>query len=283
MDDWVKLNEQYSHVAFNWKGFDGKVHSRENGYRIFYPGEPYVGMPENWDLDVLRQYEHVITWNPAFFEMYRPILNMHLVQGVLGCNPPSPLTERVSFEEKINGVCCLNNVYPNGRPGSIYWLRNEVMQNIGRGLVRHVWAPQDRQWGGSCYQGEVEAPIHHSHPNHLRKISEYKFCLCLESSYHPFWTQGFVTERILNCFRAGTIPIYMGCYNIRDYVPEGSFVDFGEFYGQTRDYDGLSTLLQQMSENEAWYEEIVESNHRWVNTCQLGSVAVLEDLIKLLG
>jgi len=280
MDDWVRLNEQYPHVAFNWKGFDGKIHSREAGYRIFYPGEPFIGHAENWDLNVLRQYDHVITWNPAFYEMYSPVLNMHLVDGVLGCNP-SHRIECVTFENKIDGVCCLNNVYPNNRTGSIYWLRNEVMQNIGGGMVRHVWAPKSRAWGGGCYQGEVESPIHHSHPNQLRKISEYKFCLCLESSYHSFWTQGFITERILNCFRAGTIPIYMGCYNLERYVPDGLYIDFRKYYGQQRDYDGLTERLLSIGKDE--YEKMVAAAYRWVSTCELGSVAVLEELIASLG
>jgi hypothetical protein len=71
----------------------------------------------------------------------------------------------------------------------------------------------------------------------------------------------------------------MGCYNIEDYVPAGSFIDFREFYGQTRDYNGLSELLQQMAGNKDWYKEIVEANHRWVKSCQLGSVQKLEELI----
>jgi hypothetical protein len=61
--------------------------------------------------------------------------------------------------------------------------------------------------------------------------SEYKFSICFENLSY----QGYVTEKIIDCFNAGVIPIYMGAPNINDFVPKNSFIDF-------RDFSSLSEL-----------------------------------------
>lgn len=282
MDDWLRLIEQYPHVAFNYKNFNGPVNTPDRGYLHLYQGEPFIGMRENWDINVLRQYKTVITWNPKFYENYRAVLNMRLVKGVLGCNCPGMLEDPVPWDRKINGVCILNHFSGTGLVGDIYWLRSEVMNNIGGDLARHVWCT--KRWGGEMYQGAVEAPYHHSHPNHLRKISEYKFCVAFESTWHPFWSAGFVTERILNCFRAGTIPIYIGAYDIEQYVPQDLFIDFRAFWPSLkagRDYGAMTAVLQNFSKDR--YEDMVGRAREWVRTCRIGNIPDLEDLLRSLG
>ena len=279
MDEWLRLQQDHPHVAFNYKNFNGGVNTFGNGFHHLYHGEPYIGMPENWDINILRQYQTVITWNPRFYENYRAVINMKLVMGVLGCNAPGLFDDPVTWDRKIHGVCILNNMYGTGRLGDIYWLRNEVMQNLGGKLASHVWCT--KRWGGACYQGAVDSPYHHSHPNQLRKISEYKFCLALESSYHSFWTSGFVTERILNCFRAGTIPIYMGAYDIERYVPTDLFIDFRKYWPSlnvNRDYDQLTRDLETFPKDK--YEDMVGRAREWVKTCRLGSIPDLEGLLR---
>jgi hypothetical protein len=57
---------------------------------------------------------------------------------------------------------------------------------------------------------------------------------------------GLITEKIFDCFAAGTVPIYYGTSNISDYIPESCYVDFSKF----KDYDLLYTYLTEMSEEE---------------------------------
>ena len=61
--------------------------------------------------------------------------------------------------------------------------------------------------------------------------SEYKFSICFENLSY----EGYVTEKIIDCFNSGVIPIYMGAPDINDFVPENSFIDF-------RDFGSLSDL-----------------------------------------
>lgn len=51
-------------------------------------------------------------------------------------------------------------------------------------------------------------------------LARFRYSLAIENSRHPhYWT-----EKISDCFLAGTVPIYWGAPNIRDYFPEDSMI-----------------------------------------------------------
>ena len=56
-------------------------------------------------------------------------------------------------------------------------------------------------------------------------LSNYSFSLCFENMA----MDGYLTEKIFDCFYTGTIPIYLGAPDILDYVPESAFVDCRKF------------------------------------------------------
>ncbi|NTU70753.1 MAG: hypothetical protein HGB10_02890 [Coriobacteriia bacterium] len=87
------------------------------------------------------------------------------------------------------------------------------------------------------YRGEVSAL------GKVEKLSEYRFSLCLENTAFP----GYVTEKIFDCFAAGTVPIYLGAPDIEDYIPKGSFIDLRQF----SDYLSLEQHLRSMTDDEA--------------------------------
>ena len=56
-------------------------------------------------------------------------------------------------------------------------------------------------------------------------LSHYKFCLCFENML----MDGYVTEKIFDCFYAGAIPLYLGATNIRNLVPAEAYIDCSKF------------------------------------------------------
>ncbi len=74
-------------------------------------------------------------------------------------------------------------------------------------------------------------------------IRDYKFHFCLENAQsYP----GYVTEKIFDAMRYGSIPVYLGAPNISDLIPEGCFVDIKKFSG----IDHLFNFLSEMSDAE---------------------------------
>ena len=87
-------------------------------------------------------------------------------------------------------------------------------------------------------------------------LAEYKFALCYES----MGLEGFITEKIFDCFFAGTIPIYLGAPDITNYIPENTFIDKRKF----KNYDDLLFYLSNMNDLE--YEKIRSNIQNFINS-----------------
>lgn len=65
-------------------------------------------------------------------------------------------------------------------------------------------------------------------------LAQYDFCICFENMI----LKGWITEKIFDCFYAGTVPVYWGAPDITDYIPAECFIDMRQFgsYSALRDY-----------------------------------------------
>lgn len=73
-------------------------------------------------------------------------------------------------------------------------------------------------------------------------LSGYTFAICFENMI----LKGWITEKIFDCFFAGTIPVYWGAPEITDYVPENCFIDKRKF----PTYNELLSYMKSLGENE---------------------------------
>jgi hypothetical protein len=55
-----------------------------------------------------------------------------------------------------------------------------------------------------------------------------------------------MTEKMFDCFFAGTIPVYWGAPDVLDWVPAECFVDMRQF----RDFDELRLFLRSITPSE---------------------------------
>lgn len=69
-------------------------------------------------------------------------------------------------------------------------------------------------------------------------LSQYRFALCFENSV----LKGWMTEKLFDCFFAGTVPIYWGAPDVLDWVPAECFIDMRRF----KDYAELRAYLHAM-------------------------------------
>lgn len=56
--------------------------------------------------------------------------------------------------------------------------------------------------------------------NKVDALKDYKFSICIENSKIDNW----FTEKLIDCFKTGTVPIYWGCPNIGDYFNTDGFI-----------------------------------------------------------
>ncbi len=73
-------------------------------------------------------------------------------------------------------------------------------------------------------------------------LGGYKFAVCFENMI----LDGYVTEKIFDCFIAGTVPVYLGAPDIEKYVPGSCFIDMRKF----GDYPSLERHLRSLSDGD---------------------------------
>lgn len=100
--------------------------------------------------------------------------------------------------------------------------------------VRHLLYPHYGKYVNRSWRGRIS--------DKLKTVSEYKFSLCFENSIYPGW----VSEKIFDCFAAGSIPIYFGAPDIESIVPAECFIDFRKFVN----YNELNKFLRSRKERD---------------------------------
>jgi hypothetical protein len=133
-------------------------------------------------------------------------------------------TDRQQRIVVVNG-----NHRPSARPNELYSVRIEAMGALaatgsidlyGRGWAKwwsraSMWLPywRHRRALMSIYRGPCKSKY--------EVLSKYDFSLCFENMS----MKGYVTEKIFDCFYAGTIPVYLGAHDIGDLIPSDSYID----------------------------------------------------------
>lgn len=94
-----------------------------------------------------------------------------------------------------------------------------------------------RGWkiNSKSYKGEYKG-------DKLKKLANYKFCICFENASQD----GYITEKIFDCFRAGCVPVYLGPHNISKYIPQNTYIDFKGY----SDNEKLVRFLKDMEKVE---------------------------------
>lgn len=275
-NDFNYFIQKYPTVAFNTSNWVSGNNSRNHGKNILFATEGYITIPQNYDPTYIKHYDVFITSN-AKFKRLHPELNIRLINGVTNWVDYFWLESFIPYEDKIKGVCSLQTIYHTGSEGDINYLKHDVMCGLKTepDLILHTYSKTTPFGKPESRQPVLE--FHQSHYENLKKINEYLFCWCPESTYHKLWSYGHVTERLFNCFKAKTIAIYYGCYNIEDLVPKELFIDFRDF---KNDLEGLSAFLIDLAKDKERYNSIVESAYKWNLTNKIGDIRKVEEVLQ---
>lgn len=102
--------------------------------------------------------------------------------------------------------------------------KNNLIDLYGRGWKRLI--SRNSLWLGfwksfyaisKTYRGECDEK--------LPVLSNYIFCICFEN----FKLEGYLTEKIFDCFYAGCIPLYWGAPDINKFIPKDCYVNVDDF------------------------------------------------------
>ncbi|GBL40159.1 alpha-(1,4)-fucosyltransferase [Nitrospirota bacterium] len=136
--------------------------------------------------------------------------------------------------ERLHRIVVINgNHVPKKVPKELYSKRIEAMATLAKtGVVDLYGRGWDKWWSRasmwwpywkhrsalmSIYKGTCESKY--------EVLGKYQFSLCFENMA----MQGYVTEKIFDCFYAGAIPLYWGASDIQDLIPEDAYIDCRKF------------------------------------------------------
>ena len=104
------------------------------------------------------------------------------------------------------------------------------------------------------YKGPVD--------NKFKLLSEYKFSLCFENCI----ADGYITDKIFDCFKAGNIPVYLGDPNIGNYIDSDCFIDFRKF----KNYKELVEFLNNIDEQT--YNSYIKNMKRFISSKEFSRI-----------
>jgi len=89
----------------------------------------------------------------------------------------------------------------------------------------------------------------------LNVFNKYKFIICFENSYED----GYITEKIFNCFFSRTIPIYKGSPIIDQYINEKSFINMSNIKN-IEEFNESIQEIKNIASNEQLYNDYINMN-----------------------
>ena len=104
--------------------------------------------------------------------------------------------------------------------------------------INHIKEYNDMISKKSCYHSQELIDVFH----------QFKFILCIENSYD----NSYFTEKIFNCFLAKSIPLYLGCYNIQNFINPLSFIDLRK--------NNFIELIKNINSSEQLYNTYIHSD-----------------------
>jgi hypothetical protein len=192
--------------------------------------EPEMILPHNWDPAYHDQFVKVLTWNDKLVGRDNYVKHNFTVDwnSRLNCEIHRSEFERrklLMLMQTAKNSQHPNSLYPK-RIEAIFWFQQNAMFEFdlyGRGWDIKTFF---------CAKGATD--------NKLATMHNYKFALTFENCNNAV---GYVSEKILDAFMAGVVPVYWGAPNIHDHIPRDCFIDMTDFgsweelYGYLRGVD----------------------------------------------
>jgi len=239
----------------------------KKNYLILY--ETPLTVPRNADCTYLDQFDTIFTWNQELLEngITDPsrinISNDRFIE-IFHPNPiPKECTTDFQFPSYADrpDFCCLIG---SNRHASIYderelyservrvikWFEDNEISDFK--LYGNGWkVPQKRlgNLGKLRYRMDKIIPFLLGRPTFpsyqgpartkYEVLRKTKFSICFENARD---IDGYITEKIFDCFFAGCVPIYWGDTNIKKAIPKECFIDFREFLSYADLYQFIKSI-----------------------------------------
>lgn len=217
-----------------------------------------VILPENWTKKAHDKFDIIFTWHDKYVDN-KKYFKFNFPQVVPSKNYSFP---------RQNRFCIIAGNKKRVHPLELYSKRVEIIEWFQKNAPADLdlYGPD---WDKHTFSGPKIFRAFNRIPQ-LRKalgrkytfykgmcdskhevLSKYDFCVCFENAKE---IDGYITEKIFDCFFTGTIPIYWGPKNITTHIPQNCFIPFTKFSSIEQMYKELKNM--SVEEKEAYRQNI---------------------------
>lgn len=220
----VEITSDKGRVDYVFYSNFGYEHLRYNCIRIFYTGENTV--PDFNLCDYAIGFEHMEYGDryiriPLYVVNYRDDYQ-HMLD----------IRGRIQPREKFCSFVASNNAEADS-------MRKDLFDKLS--AYRQVDA-------GGRYLNNIGQPNGVEDKQAFQE--QYRFSMAIENSSSP----GYCTEKIIQAFAAGTIPIYWGDPKVGEYFNEKAFVNCHNY----RTIDEVVDVVKEINEDDIRYEKMLQ-------------------------
>lgn len=97
--------------------------------------------------------------------------------------------------------------------------------------------------------GSVLNNIGYKVPNTIDWMSQYKFFICFENSKYDY----YITEKLINAYHSGCIPIYWGSDTVADELNEKCMINVNKM----KSFDEMVAKIKEIDENDDLYHQMI--------------------------
>ena len=229
--------------------------------------EPENVLPLNWDEAYHDRFDKVLTWNDKLVNKSNYIKHNFTVDW--SDRYSTWITEDDFNSRKL--LCLMQTAKNSDQPHSLYPKRIEAIQWFQQNAMFDfdLWG---RGWPIQSFpvcKGVTS--------NKLHTYGKYRFAITYENCDNA---PGYISEKILDAFMAGIVPIYFGAPNVTEHIPEECFIDMRNF----SNYEDLYKYLKSVSYvRYRDYMEAIDSFIRSDKANQFDSNEEVKDLLRLIG
>lgn len=264
--------------------------------------DPPIYYPESWDPKYHVQFDYVLTFDETLVDNKKYFYYPFAIDTEYFNMPGEVTREEFNARKLATFVSHAIHKFPDPKnPGSTLHIRYETIKWYGEnhpedfgfyggtfkerdyyfgfrgvGLVKqilpakvfHTWARFMQKKLIDVYKGPL-GPL-----DKFEVIQKYKFYYCYENTTG---INGYVCEKIFDCFYMGVVPIYWGAPNIKELIPYDCFIDGREF----DDEESLYSYIKGM-DYERYARYLLEAR-RFLESKEMGRFTVKNSIDCILA
>lgn len=260
-----------------------KLKDIHKSYLLIFESE--LISPANWDFSKHQFFNKIFTWNDTLVDnkKYFKINFSHLF--------PKSINKDLSKKEKLCTLIAGHKMVKHPlelyskRIEAIRWFEKHHLEDFDfYGIGWDKYQPTNKFVRSLLKRIRIAKffkPNYHNYKGAVNSkkevLEKYKFAICYENAKD---IDGYITEKIFDCFFAGCIPIYWGANNITMHIPKECFIDKRNFQTYEELYEYINTMnnhdyMQYLS----YIEEYLNSKQSYKYTSKYFSETIVNILL----